>query len=113
MLVFNKNNNGNCSCCGITRKHPQKIRHAARDHWGSCLKYSQCKNIITPYNNVLAPSYAQHSKKLVQSQKIRASSNNTTGRWKKVNWNTFLEQRAKQQEQECKEKENNEEKENI
>ena len=42
------------------------------------LKYSQCKNIITPYNNVLAPSYAQHSKKLVQSQKIRASSNNTT-----------------------------------
>ena len=56
MLVFNKNHNGKCSCCGIVRKHPQKIRHAARDHWSNCLKVGQCPKPNVPSNNVLAPS---------------------------------------------------------
>lgn len=102
MLVFNKNSNGNCSCCGIVRKHPQKIRHASRDHWGTCLKFGQCPKNITPYNNVLAPSNAHHSKKIVQSKKL-LTTNNTTSRWKSVNWNQFLEQRKQQQDQSCKE----------
>ena len=101
MLVFNKNNNGNCSCCGIVRKHPQKIRHAARVHWSNCLKVGQCPKPNVPSNNVLAPSNAQQSKRIVQSKKL-LTSNSSTGRWKRVNWNQFLEQRKQQQEEECK-----------
>lgn len=102
MLMFTDNKDkSNCTtCCGITRKHPKKIRHSSRDHWTGCLKYKQCPNIITPYNNVLAPSYAHQSKKIVRSQKIRKAIN-TTGRWKRVNWKRFQEQRKKNQEISC------------
>ena len=107
MLVFNKNTNGKCSSCGIVRKHPQKIRHAARDHWSNCLKFGQCPNINAPSNNVLASSNSHQSKKIVQSKKL-LNSNSSTGRWKSVNWNQFLEQRKKQQEETCKQKKQNE-----
>ena len=99
MLTFNNNNNNNnnnyqkkkincSSCCGITRKHPLKTRHSSRDTWLSCLKYENCVNVVTPYNNVLAPSYAHQSRKMVNAQKIKQSVN-TTGRWRKVNWRRF------------------------
>ena len=100
MLVFNKNHNGSCSCCGIVRKHPQRIRHSSRDHWSKCLKFGECPKPNVPSNNVLAPSNAQHSKKIVQAKKL-LTSNSSTGRWKRVNWNQFLEERTKQQEQIC------------
>ena len=101
MLSFNKNSNGNCVCCGIIRKHPQKIRHAARDHWSNCLKVGECPKPNVPSNNVLAPSASHQSKKIVQSKKLLTSIN-STGRWRKVNWNQFLEQRKKQQEEACR-----------
>jgi len=111
MLSFNKNSNGNCSCCGIVRKHPQKLRHASRDHWSKCLKLGQCPKINIASNNVLASSTAHHSKKIVQSKKL-LTSNSSTGRWKKVNWNQFLEQRKQQQEEACKKEKEKEEKQN-
>ena len=98
MLVFNSNdnnsqnnkkNNSNCTtCCGITRRHPRKIKHSSRNQWLSCLRYKTCPDVITPYNNVLAPSYAHQSKKLVNAQKIKQATN-TSGRWRKVNWRRF------------------------
>jgi hypothetical protein len=107
MLVFNKNINGNCYCCGIVRKHPQKLRHSSRGNWTNCLKFGICPKPNVPSNNVLAPSNAHQSKKIVQSKKLR-TSNSSTGRWKRVNWNQFLEERKKQQEELCKkEKEEN------
>ncbi len=74
-------NNSNCNCCGINRKAP-------RARWERCLNFRKpsCPVISMNSNNVLSPSPAHHSKNRVRSKIIKHGTNNSTGRWRTVNW---------------------------
>ena len=82
----------NCSCCGNARKHKRAV-------WERCLNFRNpsCPPIITNSNNVIASNPAQHSKKIVNSKIIRNGANNTTSRWRRVNWRCFLLQQQTSQ----------------
>lgn len=85
-----KSSRSNCNCCGMSRVHP-----IAR--WERCLQFNSpsCPVYMLSKNNVLAPLPAQHSAKIRNSKLIKYGANNSTGRWRKVNWRRFkLEQQT-------------------
>ena len=77
--------NNDCYCCGTIRRHP-------KPNWHGCLNFKKpsCPKMNVPSHNVLAPSNAQHSKRMRNVQQLKSASRN---RWKKVNWRRFQLQR--------------------
>jgi hypothetical protein len=51
--------NNDCYCCGTIRRHP-------KPNWHGCLNFKKpsCPKMNVPSHNVLAPSNAQHSKRI-------------------------------------------------
>jgi len=73
-----------CNCCGKTRRH-------RKPRWAGCLGFNipACPKIITPSNNVIAPSPSHQSKRMTNAKIIKYAANNSTGRWRRVNWKRF------------------------
>lgn len=80
------NNKHDCNCCGTVRKH----RTAS---WGKCLGFKRpsCPTISIPKNNVLSQTPSHESKYVRNAKLLRHStiSNNSSTRWKRVNWKKF------------------------